>query len=101
METPQLIEQSMKTYMKSVLSNCHVTRVSVYHIILNVSVLVIFITIIGITLYYCYKKKPTEKEYREKMKRDQEYVLSKIRFYQEQKNKQTSPITNLPIIQKE
>jgi hypothetical protein len=96
---PQLIEHSLKSYMDNVLSNCHVTRVHVYHIVLNVSVFIVFILIIGITLYYCYKKKPSEIEYRQKMIRDQEYVLNKIRFYQEQKNKQVSPITNLPIIE--
>jgi hypothetical protein len=99
MENPHLTEYSMKYYLSSILSNCHINRVNIYHIVLNLSVFILFISITGITLYYCYKRKPSAYEYQQKMLRDQEYVLNKIRFYQEQNQKATlSPITHLPMM---
>jgi hypothetical protein len=98
MENPILIEHSMKSYLSTVLSTCHINRVNIYYIVLNVSVFILFLSIFGLTLYYCYKKKPTAYEYQQKMIKDQEYVLNKIRFYQEQNQKaKISPITNLPL----
>jgi hypothetical protein len=99
MELPNLTENSMKSYLSSILSNCHCHRIHIYYIVLNLSVFILFISITAIILYYCYKRKPNAYEYRKKMLRDQEYVLNKIRFYQEQNQKeQSSSITKLPLI---
>ena len=96
--TPYLTEYSMKSYMSSILSKCHINRIYIYSIVLNLSVFILFFSIVGITLYYCYKRKPTAYEYHQKMLKDQEYILSKIRFYQEQNQKaNNSSITNLPL----
>jgi hypothetical protein len=98
MENPLLIEYPMKSYLSTILSKCHINRINIYYIVLNVSVFILFISIVGITLYYCYKRKPSAYEYHQKMMKEQEYVLSKIRFYQEQNQKANiSPITNLPL----
>jgi hypothetical protein len=54
---------------------------------------------VGLTLYYCSKNKLSDLEKRKRMLRDQQYILSKIRYYKEdikeQREKQ-SDITNLP-----
>jgi hypothetical protein len=95
MEQPRLIENGISNFMYDTLKSCHTNRVKLYSIALNVGVLIIFICIVCITLYYCYRKKPSEIEIRAKMLRDQEYVLSKIRFYQaESQNIQQTPLKN-------
>ena len=95
MDRPRLIETSVGNYMHDSLNMCHSNRVRIYSIALNAGVLILFIAIVCLTLYYCYRKKPTPYEMQQKMMRDQEYVLSKIKFYQkEQKNLMTSPIGN-------
>lgn len=100
MDEPCLIEPSVKNYLFNTLHKCHSTRVSIYYYALNVIVLGLFVLFVGITLYYCYNKKPTDYEKQQKMIRDQEYVLSKIRFYQEEtkhnNEAQYSSISNLP-----
>jgi hypothetical protein len=56
-------------------------------------VLVLLVVGIALTLYYCYKRKPSPWELRQKMLKDQDYILSKIRFYQaEQRNLMSTPI---------
>ena len=95
MDHPRLIESGVGNYMHDALNMCHSNRVRIYSIALNAGVLIIFAAIVFLTLYFCYRKKPTPYEAHQKMMRDQEYVLSKIKFYQsEQKNLMTSPIGN-------
>lgn len=99
-ESPKLIETSAKNYLYYTLHQCHQNRVGVYYYALNIGVLVLFLGITAAVLYYCSQRKLTEYDQRQKMMRDQEYVLSKIRFYQEMKDtrqsSQSSGITDLP-----
>lgn len=97
MEYPRLIESGFRSTLQDTLSNCHNNRIHIYSIALNAIVLILFVIIVVVTLYYCHRSKPTAYELQQKILRDQQYVLSKIRFYQaEQKNLMTSPIGNLP-----
>jgi hypothetical protein len=80
-------------------------RVKYNVILLNVGVFFVFVAVFGGILYYLYKTKSTPQENYNKMMKDQEYILSKIRYYQEQKQKidtaaaqSSSSITNLPIL---
>lgn len=96
METPRLIENGARNYIHDALEMCHNNRIKVYSMSLNIGVFVCFVVIVGLALYFSYKRKPTEYEIQQKMIRDQEMVLSKIRYYQaEQKNLMSSPIGNL------
>jgi hypothetical protein len=100
METPKLIESSVKNYLYCSLQKCHQTRIQIYSIVLNVLVATVFIGIFGATLYYCHKKKPNAIDLERKMLRDQEFILSKIRYVQQVKQHQRETITsltNLPI----
>lgn len=93
MDFPRLIENGVGSYMHDALQVCHSNRIRIYSIALNVGILIIFALVVIITLYCCYKQKPTPYEAHQKMMRDQEYVLSKIKYYQaEQKNIMRSPI---------
>ena len=94
MEHPRLIENGISNFMYDTLKNCHSNRVHIYSTALNIGILIAFLLIVCFTLYVCYRKKPSEEETRAKMLRDQEYVLSKIRFYQaESQNIQQSLIS--------
>ena len=82
-----LIDHRLRSSLLNTLSTCHETRVQLYTYALNIVVFVGLTVGIGLTLYYCYKRKPTEYETRQKMLKDQDYILSKIRHYQaEQRN---------------
>jgi hypothetical protein len=96
---PRLIDNTAKYYLYNTLAACHQTRVKYHSIILNVLVFVVFSAVFGGALYYCYRRKPTLDQTRAQMERDQQFILSKIRFYQEQNAKireSASPITGLP-----
>jgi hypothetical protein len=99
---PRLIDNSAKYYLYNTLSLCHETRVKYHSILLNVIVFTLFVGIAGAVLYYCYKRKPSVDQSRAQMENDQRFILSKIRFYQEQNQKireSASPITGLPAIE--
>ena len=92
-EGPRLIDNSSKYYLYNKLAACHETRVKYHSIILNVLVFMVFAGVFGGVLYYCYKKKPTIQQSRSQMERDQQFILSKIRFYQEQRQEQRQAMT--------
>jgi len=96
MEYPRLIEPNVKNYLFSTLQQCHDRKEVFYAWIFNAILLVIIILVVGSVLYYCRKRKLTPYEQSEKMRKDQEYVLSKIRQYQTVKKQ--SPITDLQMI---
>ena len=98
-EIPNLIDLGVKDYMYSTLRNCHEYRTHIYSYAFNIIVLFSFLGITFSVLYYSYKQKPTEYELKQKMLKDQQYILSKIRSYQNEKRHQSvSNITKLPII---
>jgi|TARA_B100001057_G_C22869035_1_gene957904 hypothetical protein len=99
MFSPSLIDRNSKQYLVNVLQKCHENRVNVYYYALNLGVLFAFILIFGLALYNCYKNKPTEYEKRQQQLKDQEYILSKIRYHQDVHiQKKTTNITNLPVV---
>jgi len=100
MDTPRLIEQGSKIYMSDILHKCHQNRVNIYLYILNIGILVGFVFIIGLVLYYCYNSKLTPDEEYQKRLREQEYVLSKIKYYKDHQRSISSraSITGLPML---
>jgi|LauGreSBDMM110SN_4_FD.fasta_scaffold278431_2 hypothetical protein len=95
---PKLYEPGVKDYMHGILNKCHENRVNIYLYVLNIGVILLFFGVLFIILYYCYKSKLTPQEQYEKKIREQEYVLSKIRFYKEQQRviDSRASITGLP-----
>jgi membrane protein insertase Oxa1/YidC/SpoIIIJ len=102
MENARLIENSARNYLFQTLQKCHTNRVSIYYYVLNFGVLFIFVGIVALVLYYCSKQKLSDYDKQQKMIKDQQYILSKIRYYQEDKKEQqrsqVSSITDLPYI---
>mgnify|MGYP003978736729 FL=1 len=103
MNFPQLIENNASSQLKQTLHKCHVNRVNFYYYILNITVLLLFVFLVGVILYYCYTNKPNDYEKQQKLLHDQEFIVSKIRYYQEnnkqKREHQSSNITDLPFIQ--
>lgn len=100
MDFPKLIEYSTRNHLYQTLSNCHNYRVNLYYYALNIGVFALFTLFVSAILYYCYKNKLTDYEREQRNYRDQQYILSKIRFYQGQSKAnqegKMSGITNLP-----
>lgn len=94
MDYPRLIEPNVQNYLYNTLQQCHDKKELFYTWVFNIVVFVILVLVVGSVLYYCRKRKLTPYEQSEKERKDQEYVLSKIRQYQTVKKQ--SPITNLP-----
>lgn len=96
----QLVDYSFYHHMNSTLQQCHNNRMNIYYYIFNIGVCVFFFIICGIILYYCYKNKKSNDEKQRQIYHDQQYVLSKIRFYKDEMDKQdqmVSQITQLPV----
>ena len=99
MEYPRLIENNAKYYIQQTLQKCHEHRISIYLTALNVGVFVVFAGLLAAVLYYSYTYKLNPNEAMQKRYRDQSYILSKIRYYQdEQKNISATGITKLPVL---
>lgn len=100
METPKLIETSVKNYLYFSLQRCHHNRVQIYSIVLNIVVFVFFVIVFGSALYICWRKKPNKVDLERRQLKEQELILSKIRYYQQVKQHQKDTmnnITNLPV----
>ena len=100
MDNINLIEPNVKNYLYDTLQKCHSKRVGIYYYIFNIGILLFVLVVFGLALYYSSKQKLSDYERNQKMIRDQEYVLSKIRHYKEDKQNleesQMTGITNLP-----
>jgi hypothetical protein len=98
METPRLIEPGAQNYMSQVLQSCHSTRVNIYLYVLNIGVLLVFLLVLAAVLYYCHKRKLSPSEAYQKQLKEQDYILSKIRYYKDHQRNISSraSITGLP-----
>ena len=100
-----LVDGPAKEYLMGTLHNCHDIRVRYYSVMLNMGVFLGFVFIVVSILYYCYLTKTSTKETSYKIMKDQDYILSKIRFYQDQQRRITesaasysTTITDLPVV---
>lgn len=99
---PNLIDDSARLYVDSLLQKSHAVRVQTHYYALNVAVVCAFVAVFGGFLYYRYVSKPTAAVAFNRVMKDQEFVVSKIRFFKEQNekiNQMSSPITGLPGIE--
>ena len=96
---PHLIEPSTKYYLFNTLEKCHETRVELYSNILNVTVVVLFVIITGTILYLCFQRKLSPQEEKQKLLREQSYILDKIRSFKELDSyrSQYDSMTKLPV----
>lgn len=94
---PTLVEPGVKYFLKETLKQCRDFKNKYNNLLFNIGLGVTFFLILGVILIYKYKGKltPTEKE--QKNKEKQQYILSKIKNFQDAKRiAQQELITGLP-----
>jgi len=94
---PTLIEPGVKYFLNESLKQCHIFKEKYNNIIFNISLFIFFVLILVVILIVKYKGKLTPEEKEEKETVKKQYILSKIRNYQEAKlREQQQLITGLP-----
>ena len=89
-DSPNLIDSRVKYYTQWWLQNIHEQKVKIYSFIWNALVLGLFLLFSFMFLFFRYKRKPTAQEIELQQRKDQEYILSKIRTFQTMKQEQKS-----------
>ena len=94
---PSLIEPGVKYFLNETLKQCHEIKAKYNNYLLNIILLIIFLLILGAVLLYKYKGKLTPAEKVAKDNQKKQYILSKIKNYQDSKLRaQQELITGLP-----
>ena len=94
---PSLIEPGVRFFLHKSLKQCNIIREDYYNLVFNITVFIGLITLICLVLLYKYKGRLSPSEMQEKNKEKQQYVLSKIKNFQENKRKvHQELITGLP-----
>lgn len=103
LEHAELVAPGVRNFISGVLRQCRNTKDKYYTIIFNLSMITVFIVLIGGFLYYKYKGKPTQQEIQERKRKEQEYIMKKIGTHIATRKKQeifknidSTLITNLP-----
>lgn len=93
-----LIEPTAKSFLYRTLQKCHEMKLRYFSIWLNIIIFVLFVTVVSFVLYSRYKGQPSEIERRQKLIRDQQYILSKIRYYHDEKKRSSfTDIIDIPV----
>ena len=98
---PKLIEPGVKYFFKGILKECHNYKQKNYNLVYNISLFILFFSILGIILFYRYKGNKTSQEKYQKNLQDKQYIMSKLVYYnranlENQQRVQNNMITNLP-----
>ena len=94
---PILIEPGVRYFLNETLKQCHQFKEKYNNMIFNVASLVGLFLLIAIILAFKYKGKLTPEEKEQKETEKKQYILSKIRNYQQAKlRSQQELITGLP-----
>ena len=94
---PELTEPGVKYFLHKTLKQCHVTRDNFHNMVFNIGLFIAFLIVLGLILFYKYKGKLTPVELAQKNKIKQQYILSKIKNFQESKRiAHQELITGLP-----
>lgn len=94
---PALTEPGVKYFLNQTLKQCHIIRNKFHNTIFNIGLFFAFLLVLGLILLYKYKGKLSPVELEEKNKEKQQYILSKIKNFQEAKRiAHQELITGLP-----
>jgi hypothetical protein len=94
---PILTEPGVKYFLNETLKQCHSFKEKYNNMMFNIGITIAFFFILGILLLYKYKGKLTPEEMEQKETEKKQYILSKIKNYQETKLRaQQQLITGLP-----
>jgi len=97
MNRPILTEPGVSYFLKETLKKCKIKKDVEMNNLMNLGLLITFITITSSLLYYKFKTRPTEED-REKLKRlKRDYFVNRVRRLESKKAKELQQsITNLP-----
>jgi hypothetical protein len=93
---PNLTEPGVKSILNYTLRQCHIIKLNYYNTLYNACLLFGFIFILGVILYFKYKGKPTKEEQEQKNRDKEQYILEKIKKFQD-----TTRLTHQQLIQQE
>lgn len=94
---PVLVEPGVKYFLSETLKECKDFRLRYNNILYNVGLFVFFLLILGGVLLYKFKGKLTPQEKSKKNSEKQQYILSKIKNFQDAKRiAHQELITGLP-----
>lgn len=94
---PSLIEPGVKYFLHQTLKQCHIVKNNFHNFVFNIGLFIGFVIILGVILYYKYKGRLTPVELERKNREKQQYILSKIKVFQEAKRTAHQElITGLP-----
>lgn len=94
---PMLTEPGVKYFINETLKQCHRIKEQYQNNLFNLGLLFLFFALLGILLLYKYKGKLTPEEIEENESLKKQYILSRIKNYQDTKIKsQQQLITGLP-----
>jgi hypothetical protein len=94
-----LIETNVKYHLYDSLKLCHEKKTYILSWLFNILGFILFFGVLGLVLYFSRKRKLTPYEFAEKQRREQDYIMSKIKQFQTAKRPDnTSAITNLPVL---
>ena len=98
---PHLIENNVKYFINSTLTNCHKFKDQYFNNIYNISLFIGFFLILGIILFMNYKGNKTTKELEMKKQTDRHYIIRRLlKIKQENiddRSMRNNLITNLPL----
>lgn len=98
-ENPSLVEPDVLYFIENSLKRAHEYKMNTYSFFFNFVVVALFTLVFGGFLYYRYKTKPTPYQIQQKMKRDQEIIMSKIHMYQDDKKRgEYTGMTKIPFV---
>ncbi len=94
---PILTEPGVKYFLNQTLKQCHIAKNKFHNVVFNVSILSVFLLLLAGILFYKYKGRLTPVEKASKDREKQQYILSKIKQFQESKKRAHQElITGLP-----
>jgi hypothetical protein len=94
MNTPILVESTIKSIMNSQLNDCKKDKFSKNSMILNISLFFMFCIVVSFILFIQYKGKQNIEERINKDNKKRNFILSKLQVLQKMKESQ---FTNIPI----
>jgi hypothetical protein len=94
---PMLTEPGIKYFLSETLKQCNINKNKYYNLVINASLFLLFIFILAIILLIKYKGKLSESEKQQKNLEKQQYILKKIKNFQEAKQRSRQELkTGLP-----
>ena len=94
---PMLTEPGVSYFLNETLKQCHKFKEKHQNMLINVGLFIGFCIFLGLFLLYKYKGKPTPEEMEQRDLEKKQYILSRIRNYQDAKiQSQQQLITGLP-----